>query len=489
MRRGAFYTLEEKNESLEERIEIRNESAFRHLRRIPHSPYDILSLDFCGPYTWIHESTFAHIFAKSWLAPNGMLITNFLKGREDAQWQTYLKKMMPTLLQLRQKAGLRMEQVSTLARDELEHIQEAPSEYLNSLFDMQASGKIPLGNWRDFIIQHFILSTAYQGRSFDQWDTFPLWCSVLGDGWKGLLDEEIQRQGLVGPVTRRMMLAHITPEPLADPAFTLQIMQSSKGQYCVDHRAYAYVSDAGHAMISDCFAFEQIPLHLNPSLTSSFSFDAQHGQPKYKLHDRRKYLEMTRKLDRAIKDSYEAFLRTLNRLPLKREVLCAAEPEGIAEVTEIPSNGESHRSVFTPSDLEVIIGFIREGDSAPDIAYALDGEYTWQKIAALKATITRGNAVNLFNVWKPVILKRDEYHCQYPECDTTQEDNRRKSGHNLHVHHIDYNHENHTPRNMITLCTSCHAKTNTIQHGAAMREVLEARIAHIYAPKSPMATP
>jgi len=54
---------------------------------------------------------------------------------------------------------------------------------------------------------------------------------------------------------------------------------------------------------------------------------------------------------------------------------------------------------------------------------------------------------------KRSIRERDYYTCQ--ECHTLQKD------HAFSIHHIDYNKKNCNPANLITLCMSCHAKTNT----------------------------
>lgn len=57
---------------------------------------------------------------------------------------------------------------------------------------------------------------------------------------------------------------------------------------------------------------------------------------------------------------------------------------------------------------------------------------------------------------KEKIRKRDNYKCQ--KCwkiETEHERNR-----HLEIHHIDYNKENNSEDNLITLCRSCHAKTN-----------------------------
>lgn len=62
--------------------------------------------------------------------------------------------------------------------------------------------------------------------------------------------------------------------------------------------------------------------------------------------------------------------------------------------------------------------------------------------------------VEFNNKLKEQIRKRDNYRCQ--ECKYTQ----KTLGYKLPVHHIDYNKENNNPENLISLCRSCHSKTN-----------------------------
>ncbi len=53
---------------------------------------------------------------------------------------------------------------------------------------------------------------------------------------------------------------------------------------------------------------------------------------------------------------------------------------------------------------------------------------------------------------KQFILERDNYICQYSDCIEIHD--------RLHIHHIDYDKKNNKPKNLITLGTSCHTKTN-----------------------------
>jgi len=55
---------------------------------------------------------------------------------------------------------------------------------------------------------------------------------------------------------------------------------------------------------------------------------------------------------------------------------------------------------------------------------------------------------------KKLIRQRDNYKCQLcgmPECENIQK---------LDIHHIDYDKKNLNPNNLISLCRSCHMKTN-----------------------------
>jgi len=59
---------------------------------------------------------------------------------------------------------------------------------------------------------------------------------------------------------------------------------------------------------------------------------------------------------------------------------------------------------------------------------------------------------------KESIRKRDKYSCQL--CGKKQEDLLEKLQKKLAVHHIDYDKKNLNTENLISLCRSCHGKTN-----------------------------
>ena len=61
--------------------------------------------------------------------------------------------------------------------------------------------------------------------------------------------------------------------------------------------------------------------------------------------------------------------------------------------------------------------------------------------------------------FKNKIRQRDNYSCQV--CNLFEEDAKKLYNKRLIVHHIDYNKLNSFPQNCISLCVSCHTKTNT----------------------------
>lgn len=64
--------------------------------------------------------------------------------------------------------------------------------------------------------------------------------------------------------------------------------------------------------------------------------------------------------------------------------------------------------------------------------------------------------------WKTPLLdsirKRDDFVCQ--ECGVHQDELNMGQIKKLDIHHIDYNKDNCDPINLISLCRSCHVKTN-----------------------------
>jgi len=63
-----------------------------------------------------------------------------------------------------------------------------------------------------------------------------------------------------------------------------------------------------------------------------------------------------------------------------------------------------------------------------------------------------------FDIYREKIRKRDDYTCQ--NCWMEEEEHIIVFSYGLDVHHIDYDKQNNTDENLITLCRSCHMRTN-----------------------------
>ena len=60
---------------------------------------------------------------------------------------------------------------------------------------------------------------------------------------------------------------------------------------------------------------------------------------------------------------------------------------------------------------------------------------------------------------KEEIRKRDNHRCR--KCNKSSKQNQKESRKKLPIHHIDYNKQDCNKENLITLCSSCHIKSNT----------------------------
>lgn len=84
-----------------------------------------------------------------------------------------------------------------------------------------------------------------------------------------------------------------------------------------------------------------------------------------------------------------------------------------------------------------------------NISKALTGKTRNKKV---KKSRYKDYPINWTDTLKRAIRERDNYVCRLcnkQQCDITH-----------HIHHIDYNKNNCSPDNLITLCVSCHSKTN-----------------------------
>lgn len=96
---------------------------------------------------------------------------------------------------------------------------------------------------------------------------------------------------------------------------------------------------------------------------------------------------------------------------------------------------------------------MKNEDNRKKISIALKGKYIGSLASGWKGGITcEPYSIDWNMTLKRSIRERDKYICQV--CNKQQEDRA------FAVHHIDYNKLNCNPENLITLCRSCHQKTN-----------------------------
>ena len=101
----------------------------------------------------------------------------------------------------------------------------------------------------------------------------------------------------------------------------------------------------------------------------------------------------------------------------------------------------------------------RSEETKKRISEGHKGQIAWNKgfLGEKSHSWMGGKSFELYGIefsekLKKIIRKRDKYVCQI----CGKEEGKRK----FPIHHIDYNKENNSMRNLITLCNNCHCKTN-----------------------------
>jgi len=85
------------------------------------------------------------------------------------------------------------------------------------------------------------------------------------------------------------------------------------------------------------------------------------------------------------------------------------------------------------------------------------GEYFGENSPNWRGGLSFGSYTKTFKETRKIILERDDYKCSL--CSRTKEESVNQM--DLSVHHIDYNKQNDNLSNLITLCLTCHLKTNS----------------------------
>lgn len=123
-------------------------------------------------------------------------------------------------------------------------------------------------------------------------------------------------------------------------------------------------------------------------------------------------------------------------------------------------------------DMNLIIA--KKGNDS-NVSYSIQKNYKEWKPLPKKATLREGTTITMKDI-KEKIRKRDGYKCFI--C------NKEQGIKLLPVHHIDYNQGNNDDSNLITLCTTCHARTNS--NYDYWKELLSKKIMEYLLPKKEM---
>lgn len=526
-----FAALSTLNDSLEQRIKVVPATALEYLSHPATQPFDLISLDYCGYFDDDKALTLGAIARGGKLTPRAVLITNYQMGRENRTIQ----------------GGLRATGVFIGAHDHLIRADFAEHRAFFMQHRDTIDDETELAKLRDITVQCTPVAEMAHGTGFWNTPFFRLWLQTQPEDNRRRIEYSIERMNRSEEPEQRELLSKFLVDGL-DRETALLVTYFAKSQMtsydCKEREAYKYVSDSGTPMISDFYLFEQERFAFSDRTRKSVSYELKGNKLLFWYHSvkskglfeglREHQRQMVQRaqmqdnrfvLERVLLNGDENNTNSSERdsaspqrrEKAQREIIYAALASGIPDdemmstygLTKMQlagykathtrtNNGETSgvrkkaiATPFAPADLEVITDLLIDGYKATAIATLFTKEdgtvrYSWQSIAAYKAAQTKaGGAVSnelRFRQMKPEVMERDGHTCQW--CNKSAGEQRGRSGHNFHVHHINYNHDDTRPDNLVTLCTSCHARTNTIQSGGEMREYFELLMVERYSATS-----
>ncbi len=519
--RAEFAAQSTLNDSLEKKIKVVPASALDYFSQQPVDPFDIISLDYCGYFNDEKNLILDRIALHGWLAPRATLVTNYLKGRETRDVRNSFEHSSRYV-----NEGIKL---STLTAEEFGDLYRSITEREVEDFN--------LADTREVIVQTIPIQKMFNGSGFWNTSLFRTWINSFSPDTRDLL-ERIRNDVNDGKCKQIMSYLQRVFEESANNSttkcFLLLLATSEIKQHILQQReAYAYVSDSGTPMISDFYLFKQ-PI-LPPVCQNHqrvVNYFVEDGGMRIRVKDDKAARKMLNVFEEWVSKTFPEQrvedMSSIERIVLRSET----EREGSAHRKNTTTSEKSMRgdiyvalstnipdteimslynltkmqlagykaaytrqqnpksssnfplrapsSPFAPDDLEVITSLLEDGHKATAIVELFQNEdgttkYSWQSIAAYKATLTKSNGAlsneRLFNQLKPQIMERDGHVCQWCPKDAAQQ--QQQSGHAFHIHHVNYDHDDTRADNLVTLCTSCHARTNTIQHGPQMREYFE----------------
>lgn len=276
-------------------------------------------------------------------------------------------------------------------------------------------------------------------------------------------EEKLSRHGGIRWSVNTILLNELRRMGFDDVAI---LVLTSIGQrpYLVESaESYTYVSNSGQRMLFDL-------VYADRHARKFEVLDSLINSPPRRIR-KREFKKRIKGAQGLAMDLAKKMLLTPKDFPPRRELKASSRALGERAVKKDYGGNEN----WDPEDREAVILWLEEGYSSREISEIIGGKYSVMQVAGLKAWLTRqGNGDSRLVDLREAVLERDSYSCLL--CGTTEERNRQNSNHGLHVHHIDYNHDNDDLGNLASLCTGCHAKSNTVQHAEKIRKDLESKI-------------
>jgi hypothetical protein len=425
--------LEALNDSLERKIQVVNSSDLEFLQQQSVSPFDVVSLDYCGYFNNKKADAITSLVTRGWLNPRAILITNYQKGRENKPTKTSFRHAGHIL-------------------NNYDQIQKATARKLAEFMMDQGDGMdqdSELGELREKVIQSFPVQKCFNGTGFWNTSFFKNWLGVQNQATRKLFEEHTSQfdtnsasRGSLGFIMRAV---NESVPPQFRQFAQYFIDREVKRWLLEEHQAWQYVSDSNTAMISDFYLFKDhfmpIPKKLQKGARPVFAnreFAIKVDETKKLIIGSQSYsvsAGRAEKLYNFLKAAYATYQeeqeQMLDDFPKERvqigrtkTKLKKIKPEpkaGLEQKMEptqeyIPLNPDkteiyecitakipdveimktydlttmqlagykaAHtRRLQRAEDIEIIQDFLREGHPAEEIADLFDGKYTPQKIAS-----------------------------------------------------------------------------------------------------------
>ena len=254
--------LEDMNDSLENRIQVVNSSDLEYLQQQSVTPFDIVSLDYCGYFNNKKADAITSLVTRGWLSPKAILITNYQKGRENTPTKTSFRRAGHILKNYDQIKDTTARQLADFMLSQ------------SSVIDQDSE----LEDLREEVIQSFPVQKCFNGTGFWNTSFFRNWLTIQNPETQELLKEYTDQfntnsasRGAMGFIMR--LINETVPQNFR--LFAQYFIDREVKRWLLEeHQTWQYVSDSNTAMISDFYLFKDpfipVPKQLQKSARPVF---------------------------------------------------------------------------------------------------------------------------------------------------------------------------------------------------------------------------